>query len=148
MSKPGKLVRDKIPELIRSDGLEPIIHTASPDEVPSPTGSSGQETGREAAILRIPLDHLDQRRLRRGQDHARRGTPPPPPRSSPLRPRIRRLHPARMGPSPHGFQDLPCWRELVIETALALRRHHAQKLLVPMSQPVSRKRHSPSVRTK
>jgi predicted house-cleaning noncanonical NTP pyrophosphatase (MazG superfamily) len=29
MSKP---VRDKIPELIRSGGLEPIIHTASPDE--------------------------------------------------------------------------------------------------------------------
>jgi predicted house-cleaning noncanonical NTP pyrophosphatase (MazG superfamily) len=32
MSKPGKLVRDKIPDFIRSDGLEPIIHTANPDE--------------------------------------------------------------------------------------------------------------------
>jgi adenylylsulfate kinase-like enzyme len=31
------------------------------------------------------------------------------------------------------FQDLPSWRELVIETARALRRHHAETLIVPMS---------------
>ena len=37
-------------------------------------------------------------------------------------------------PVPTGdFQDLPSWRELVIETALALRRHHAETLIVPMS---------------
>lgn len=37
-------------------------------------------------------------------------------------------------PVPTGdFQDLPSWRELVIETALALRRHHADTLIVPMS---------------
>lgn len=28
----GKLVRDRIPELIRSDGLEPIVHVASAEE--------------------------------------------------------------------------------------------------------------------
>jgi len=31
------------------------------------------------------------------------------------------------------FQDLPSWRELVIATALSLRRHHADTLIVPMS---------------
>jgi gluconate kinase len=31
------------------------------------------------------------------------------------------------------FQDLPSWRELVIATALSLRRHHAHTLIVPMS---------------
>ena len=31
------------------------------------------------------------------------------------------------------FQDLPSWRELVVATALALRRHHADTLIVPMS---------------
>ncbi|PRY46162.1 AAA domain-containing protein [Umezawaea tangerina] len=31
------------------------------------------------------------------------------------------------------FQDLPSWRELVVATALALRRHHADTLVVPMS---------------
>jgi hypothetical protein len=31
------------------------------------------------------------------------------------------------------FQDLPSWRELVIATAVSLRRHHADTLLVPMS---------------
>ncbi len=31
------------------------------------------------------------------------------------------------------FQDLPSWRELVVATALSLRRHHAQTLIVPMS---------------
>jgi hypothetical protein len=37
-------------------------------------------------------------------------------------------------PVPTGdFQDLPSWRELVVETALSLRRHHAQTLLVPMT---------------
>ena len=30
------------------------------------------------------------------------------------------------------FQDLPSWRELVVATALSLRRHHAQTLIVPM----------------
>jgi hypothetical protein len=29
------------------------------------------------------------------------------------------------------FQDLPSWRELVVATALALRRHHADTLIVP-----------------
>jgi predicted house-cleaning noncanonical NTP pyrophosphatase (MazG superfamily) len=28
----GKLVRDKIPQIIRSKGLEPVIYTASPEE--------------------------------------------------------------------------------------------------------------------
>ena len=31
------------------------------------------------------------------------------------------------------FQHLPSWRELVIATALSLRRHHAETLIVPMS---------------
>jgi gluconate kinase len=31
------------------------------------------------------------------------------------------------------FQDLPSWRELVIATALSLRKHHADTLIVPMS---------------
>ena len=32
MSQPGKLVRDRIPEIIRSEGLEPVVRTASPGE--------------------------------------------------------------------------------------------------------------------
>jgi hypothetical protein len=37
-------------------------------------------------------------------------------------------------PVPTGdFQDLPSWRELVVETALSLLRHHAQTLIVPMT---------------
>jgi predicted kinase len=31
------------------------------------------------------------------------------------------------------FQHLPSWRELVVTTALSLRRHHADTLIVPMS---------------
>jgi len=31
------------------------------------------------------------------------------------------------------FQHLPSWRELVVATALSLRKHHAQTLVVPMS---------------
>jgi hypothetical protein len=31
------------------------------------------------------------------------------------------------------LQDLPSWRELVVATALSLRRHHADTLIVPMS---------------
>ena len=31
------------------------------------------------------------------------------------------------------FQDLPSWRELVVATAVLLRRHHAATLIVPMS---------------
>lgn len=31
------------------------------------------------------------------------------------------------------FQHLPSWRELVVATALSLRRHHADTLVVPMS---------------
>ena len=35
---------------------------------------------------------------------------------------------------PNGdFQYLPSWRELVVATALSLRRHHADTLIVPMS---------------
>src|SRR5215470_4051686 len=35
---------------------------------------------------------------------------------------------------PNGdFQHLPAWRELVVATALSLRRHHADTLIVPMS---------------
>jgi hypothetical protein len=35
---------------------------------------------------------------------------------------------------PNGdFQHLPSWRELVVATALALRRYHAETLIVPMS---------------
>src|SRR5215467_9952760 len=35
---------------------------------------------------------------------------------------------------PNGdFQHLPSWRELVVAAALALRRHHADTLIVPMS---------------
>ena len=35
---------------------------------------------------------------------------------------------------PNGdFQHLPSWRDLVVATALALRRHHADTLIVPMS---------------
>jgi predicted kinase len=31
------------------------------------------------------------------------------------------------------FQHLPSWRELVVATALSLRKHHADTLIVPMS---------------
>jgi hypothetical protein len=31
------------------------------------------------------------------------------------------------------FQHLPSWRELVVATAVSLRRHHAETLIVPMS---------------
>jgi gluconate kinase len=31
------------------------------------------------------------------------------------------------------FQDLPSWRELVVATALSLRKHHADTLIVPMA---------------
>ncbi|HEY0935080.1 MAG TPA: hypothetical protein VGD91_15210 [Trebonia sp.] len=31
------------------------------------------------------------------------------------------------------FQHLPSWRELVVATALSLRRHHADTLIVPMT---------------
>jgi predicted kinase len=31
------------------------------------------------------------------------------------------------------FQHLPSWRELVVTTALSLRRHHADTLIVPMA---------------
>jgi adenylylsulfate kinase-like enzyme len=31
------------------------------------------------------------------------------------------------------FQDLASWRELVVTTALSLRRHHADTLIVPMA---------------
>jgi predicted kinase len=35
---------------------------------------------------------------------------------------------------PNGdFQHMPSWRELVVATALSLRRHHAETLIVPMS---------------
>ena len=35
---------------------------------------------------------------------------------------------------PNGdFQHLPSWRELVVATAVSLRRHHADTLIVPMS---------------
>jgi hypothetical protein len=35
---------------------------------------------------------------------------------------------------PNGdFQHLPSWRELVVATALSLRRHHGETLIVPMS---------------
>jgi adenylylsulfate kinase-like enzyme len=36
-------------------------------------------------------------------------------------------------PTDGDFQHLPSWRELVVATALSLRRHHAQTLIVPMS---------------
>ena len=37
-------------------------------------------------------------------------------------------------PAPTGdFQDLPSWRHLVVEHALALRRFHATTLIVPMT---------------
>ena len=36
-------------------------------------------------------------------------------------------------PSNGDFQHLPSWRELVVATALSLRRHHADTLIVPMS---------------
>jgi predicted kinase len=31
------------------------------------------------------------------------------------------------------FQDLPSWRELVVATAVSLRKHHAGTLIIPMS---------------
>jgi predicted kinase len=35
---------------------------------------------------------------------------------------------------PNGdFQHMPSWRELVVATALSLRRHHGETLIVPMS---------------
>jgi hypothetical protein len=38
----------------------------------------------------------------------------------------------QIGPN-DDFQHLPSWRELVVATALSLRRHHADTLIVPMS---------------
>jgi hypothetical protein len=38
-----------------------------------------------------------------------------------------------MGPLGGDFQHLPSWRELVVATALSLRRHHADTLIVPMT---------------
>jgi hypothetical protein len=37
-----------------------------------------------------------------------------------------------LGPT-DDFQDLPSWRELVVATAVSLRRHHAATLIVPMA---------------
>lgn len=37
-----------------------------------------------------------------------------------------------LGPN-EDFQDLPSWRELVVATAVSLRRHHAGTVIVPMS---------------
>jgi hypothetical protein len=35
---------------------------------------------------------------------------------------------------PNGdFQHLPSWRELTVATALSLRKHHADTLIVPMT---------------
>lgn len=39
----------------------------------------------------------------------------------------------RWVPRNEDFQDLASWRELVVDTALALRRHHAEVLIVPMA---------------
>jgi AAA domain-containing protein len=40
----------------------------------------------------------------------------------------------RWVPVPTGdFQDLPSWRELVVATALSLRKHHSGTLIVPMT---------------
>jgi hypothetical protein len=36
-------------------------------------------------------------------------------------------------PSDGDFQHMASWRELVVATALSLRRHHAKTLIVPMS---------------
>src|SRR5215467_9483977 len=36
-------------------------------------------------------------------------------------------------PSDGDFQHMASWRELVVATALSLRRHHADTLIVPMS---------------
>jgi hypothetical protein len=36
-------------------------------------------------------------------------------------------------PANGDFQHLPSWRELVVATALSLRKHHAETLIVPMS---------------
>jgi predicted kinase len=38
-----------------------------------------------------------------------------------------------MGPLGGDFQHLPSWRELVVATALSLRRHHTDTLIVPMT---------------
>jgi gluconate kinase len=37
-----------------------------------------------------------------------------------------------LGPN-DDFQDLASWRELVVATAVSLRKHHAETLIVPMS---------------
>jgi predicted house-cleaning noncanonical NTP pyrophosphatase (MazG superfamily) len=193
MSKPGKLVRDKIPDLIRSEGLEPIIHTASPDEYAERLLDKLREEVAELLDSDTDVEELTDiievvyaraelagaSRGATGSVPSRQGEvqwclrrPARLVRKQAARPRLsgsrliiwinggfgagktslaeelrRRLpgavlfDPEYVGcilrewvPIPTGdFQDLPCWRELVIETALALRRHHAQTLLVPMS---------------
>ena len=56
------------------------------------------------------------------------------------RPWVALLHPEDVGimlwkwmPPNGDFQHLPSWRELGVATALSLRRHHAETLIVPMS---------------
>ena len=78
-------------------------------------------------------DHLDQRRVRRGQTTLAQELHRRLPEAVVYDPEEVGLMLWKWIPPNGDFQHLPSWRELVVATALALRRHHADTLIVPMS---------------
>jgi hypothetical protein len=78
-------------------------------------------------------DHLDQRRVRRGQTTLAQELHRRLPEAVVYNPEDVGLMLWKWMPPNGDFQHLPSWRELVVATALSLRRHHADTLIVRMS---------------
>lgn len=78
-------------------------------------------------------DHLDQRRVRWGQDHAGR-------RAARRLPDAIAFDPEYVGSSCEDgsrhasgdFQDIPMWRQLVADFAVGMRREYGRPLVIPM----------------